>query len=116
MTRVVLYGNTLVVDTLGASLATCPGLELLRVDAPLAELAARLDDLHPDALLFDVAAAQSDLVVRLLGERPELLLIGVDPSTDTLMVLSGRVEQPVSAADLAQRIIGARAALGASAP
>lgn len=106
MSRVMLYGNTLVVDALGASLASCPGMELLRVDAPLAELAARLDDLHPDALLFDVSAAQSDLVVRLLRERPELLLIGVDPASDQVLLLSGRRARPVSLAELAGLVVG----------
>ena len=105
MARVVVYGNSLVVATLGASLAACAEMELLPVDAPLDELPPRLDALAPDALLFGATAARSDLVVRLLRDRPGLILIGADPATDALLVLSGRQEQPVSAADLAQLIV-----------
>jgi hypothetical protein len=107
--RVVLYGKSLVVSTIGASLQACADLELVHIDAPLASLAQRLGTLEPVAVLFDLAAAQSDFAVALLRERPELILIGVDPASDRVLVLSGRQEQPVSAADLARLIVGRRA-------
>jgi len=48
----------------------------------------------------------TDLAISLLRDRPEIILIGVDPSSDRLLVLSGRQKQPVSAAELLQVITG----------
>jgi hypothetical protein len=42
------------------------------------------------AVLFDLALAQPDFAIALLHDRPELILIGVDPSRDRMLVLSGR--------------------------
>jgi len=57
-------------------------------------------------LLFDLDELPGDLAISLLRDRPELILIGVDPSSDRILLLSGRQEQPVSAAELMQAITG----------
>jgi hypothetical protein len=104
MRRVVLYGNSLVVSAFGASLEECGDLELVRVDAGPADAAARLCALEPAAVVFDRVTTRPDFAMALLDQHPQVLLIGVDPSNDRILVLSGREEQPASAADLVQII------------
>jgi hypothetical protein len=106
MRRVLLYGNSLVVSTVGASLQECGGLELVRVDAGAAgsaggaDTAARLSALAPAAVIFDRVTTRPDLVLALLDQLPQALLIGVNPSSDQVLVLSGRQERAVAPEDL----------------
>ena len=60
----------------------------------------RIGAIEPRAVLFDLAALPSDSIVRLLREQPGLLLAGVDPSSDQVLVLSCRQERAVTLADL----------------
>ena len=48
--------------------------------------------------------ARADEYIALLRERPGLMLIGVDPDSDRLLLLSGHAEQVLSVADLVQVI------------
>jgi hypothetical protein len=100
MRRVLLYGNSLVVSTVGASLQDCGDLELVRVDPGSADTAARLRALAPTAVIFDRVTTRPDLVLALLGQLPQALLIGVNPSSDHVLVLSSRREWAVAPADL----------------
>jgi hypothetical protein len=100
MRRVLLYGNSLVVSTVGASLQECGGLELVRVDAGSADTAERLSALAPAAVIFDRVTTRPDLVLALLDQLPQALLIGVNPSSDQVLVLSGRQERAVAPEDL----------------
>jgi hypothetical protein len=109
MRRVVLYGSSLVVSAVGASLEECEGLELVRVDAGSADAPARLSALEPAAVVFDRVTTRPDFAMALLEQHPQALLIGVDPSSDRILVLSGREEQPASAADLVQMIVRGQA-------
>ena len=53
---------------------------------------------------FDLAEIPVDLPVTLLREWPGLLLLGLDPTSDELLVLSGHPEQAVNVADLVKII------------
>ena len=97
---VVLYGNSLFVAGIRAELVGHTDFELLTVAADYPDAAGLIRELGPAAVVFDLVAAQPDFTVALLRDRPELILIGVDPSSDKVLVLSGRQEQPASAADL----------------
>jgi hypothetical protein len=78
----------------------------LRIAANTSTLTQSLDELAPAAVAFDLGEMPGDLAISLLRDRPELVLIGVDPSSDRMLLLSGRQEQPVSAAELLQAITG----------
>ena len=102
--RVVLYGDSLVLAGMGASLKTYPGIELICLAAqPPAEV-RQLWALRPAVVILDLGAVPPDLPVSLLGEQPELLLIGMDAAGDKLLVLSGRQARAVTTADLVQVI------------
>jgi hypothetical protein len=55
-------------------------------------------------VLFDLAADQPGFVASLLYKHPGLLLIGIDPSSDHLLVLSCHVAVAPSMADLVELI------------
>jgi len=94
---------------LAASLKANPDVEVSRMPANTAALSLSHDELAPAVVAFDLDELPGDLAISLLRDRPELILIGVDPSSDRMLLLSGRQEQPVSAAELLQSIThGAR--------
>lgn len=97
--RVILYGKSVIVGAVGASLRDAPGLEIVPLVPPVPK-AVVLGALAPDAIIFDLEAAHPDAVLSLLRKRPGLLLIGVNPANDELLVLSGQQERAVAVADL----------------
>ena len=91
---------------LAASLKANPDVEVSRMPANTAALSLSLDELAPAAVAFDLGEIPGDFVLSLLRDRPQLILVAADPSSDRLLLLSGRHEQPVSAAELLQAITG----------
>jgi DNA-binding NarL/FixJ family response regulator len=112
--RVAVCGSTLHMAGLAACLEANPDVEVLRVPAEAAALLQSLDEPAPAVVAFDLGEMPGDLVLALLRDRPEVILVGVDPSSDRLLLLSGRQAQPVSAAELLQAITGD--VMGASLP
>lgn len=102
--RVILYGNTLILEGVRASLVARPDLELIRLDASIENLSARVQDFCPVVFIFDLQAVRADFQLSLL-QQPGLLLIGIDPETQQAMVWSGRQEAAVVAADLITVIV-----------
>ena len=112
--RVILYGDSLILDGVRASLETCPGIEVLVLDQPLDRPLEALRPLCPAALIFDLEAEEPEFPLALL-QQPGLLLIGIDPETHHVLVWSGKQATAVSVADLLSVIIGERATLDALA-
>ncbi len=106
MRKVALYGNSLVVSSIGASLQGHGGLEVSSVDAALPDAASRLGALHPDVIIFDLAVAQFEFAIALWRAQPRLLLIGVDLTTGQALVLSGQPSRLLTMDDLLQVIEG----------
>lgn len=104
--RAVVCGSSLYMASLAANLQANPDVDVFRVPADTAALSRGLDELAPGLVAFDLGEMPGDLVVSLLRDRPELILVGVDPSSDRMLVLSGRREQPISVAELLQAITG----------
>ena len=76
--RILLYGNSVILGTIGASLRGCSGFEVTTLKTPLPD-AQVLDDAKPDILLFDLEAPHTEAVFSLLKTNPTLHLIGVSP-------------------------------------
>jgi len=100
--RIVLYGHSVVLGAVEASLRRHPDLQPISVSlfATPQELAA----LAPDVILFDFGSGLSASAIALLRECPDLLLVGVDSSSDDLLLLSTRPQRAVSVAELVQVI------------
>jgi len=102
--KVVLYGNSLALSGVGASLEGHPGLELVRVEAEGS--AETLRRLQPDVVVFDLATAQPD-VVELWRRDPRVLSIGVDLLKHEVVVFSGKPSRALTTDDLV-RVIESR--------
>ena len=98
--RIVVYGNSLNMAGIVASLKADTTMEVLGInlDSPSAWQSLEEGDLA--AIVFDLSDQPLGLDITLLRNRPGLLLIGVDSSRDEMLVLSSHPEQARSVADL----------------
>jgi hypothetical protein len=101
-TRVVVYGVSLNLAGIAASLKAEAGLEVVSVDPRRPTARECLSQFNPAVVAFDLGDPDAGLDIAILRERPGLLLIGVDPSSDELLVLSSRPHQALSVADLVE--------------
>jgi len=102
--KVVLYGNSLFMAGVEASLRDRDELNVIRIDATLPGAGQRLSAFCPDAIIFDLAAPHSEFVLPFLREHLGLPLIGLDVTSNTVIVLSSRQYTAQTADDLAQVI------------
>lgn len=84
---VALYGDSLMLAGVARRLARQAHLRVVAVDGPTADQALGL--LAPDVLVVDLGAVPIASALALLGDRPDLLLIGLEASGARLLVLSG---------------------------
>jgi len=101
--RVLLYGKSLILGTIGISLQQYPQLEIVSL-SPQLPTAQELAALAPDVIIFDVEAACPEFAICLLEARPSLLLIGIGPSSDQMLLWSGQHLRAVTMQDLVQAI------------
>ena len=99
-TRVIICGKSLHMAGLAASLKAEAGLEVVPIHPDSFTARQHLNELHPKVIVFDLLDPALDLDIALLRERPGLLLIGVDPSSGELLLLSSRCTRALSVADL----------------
>jgi hypothetical protein len=97
--RILLYGDTLILDSLGALLRNWPGFEVISLSPPLPGL-AEVEALAPDAVLFDIETTRPETVFSLLKTRPGLLLLGISPDGNVMRLWSGRELREVSGKEL----------------
>jgi hypothetical protein len=102
--KVVLYGNSLALSGVGASLEGHPGLDLVRVEAG-GSGAETLHSLQADVVVFDLATAQPN-VVQLFRRHPPVLPIGVDLLKHQVVVFSGKPSRALTTDDLVRVIEG----------
>lgn len=101
--RVILYGRSVILGTVGASLQQYPDLEVISLSLPLPDV-QELGALAPDVIIFDLQAPHPDLAISLLDASPRLILIGIDPSSDRMFLWFGRHLNVLSTQDLVQAI------------
>lgn len=82
------------------SLNADQGIEVVCVDPHSPTARQSLSELSPTAIAFDLSDPPASLGVALLCEQPGLLLIGVNPNSNELLVLSGQQERAVAVTDL----------------
>ena len=83
-----------------ASLKEDTTLEVLCVDLDSPDARQSVDEHDLAAIIFHLSDPPLHLEVTLLRGRPGLLLIGVDPSRDEMLVISCRPAQALSVTDL----------------
>lgn len=97
--RVILYGNSLILAGMQASLGSSSFLECIALDRSPEDTAETVQALHPAAVIFDLGEGQPEFHLSLL-QQPNLLLIGIDPETDRMLVWSGQTETVAAATGL----------------
>ncbi len=99
-TRVVVYGSSVHMAGIAVSLKADQNLEVVCVDPHSPSARRSLSELSPAAIAFDLIDPPPSLDVGLLHEHPGLLLIGVDPNSNELLVLSSQQKRAVAVVDL----------------
>lgn len=104
MPRVLLFGRSLFIASLQASLEAVPGLVLQNMEAQSDRLQETISTWKPDVLIFELTGIDRIPSVAVLRKFPNLLLIGVDTEVNELFVLSGHQQQAFSSTDLVKVI------------
>ncbi len=102
--RVVLYGDSLVLMAVGRTLSTRRGLRVVSLDPSLATALGDLDSLRPCTVVLDLSVVTPESAVALVRGRPDLVLIGLDPAGESLLVLSGQQAHALTTEDLVSLI------------
>jgi hypothetical protein len=87
---VLIFGKSLSLAGIGACLKLEKGLNVEFVDPQDLHALQCLADMNLDTILFDSGNPPNDLDLRLLRKQPDLLLIGLDPSRDEVLILKGQ--------------------------
>ena len=104
MQTVVLYGNSLVVAMVGASLAPCQNLQLVHIDPSEPGARRRLSKQRPDVVIFDLVLLTPQAAIRLWKIQPHLMLVGIDLKLDRMIVLSDHSTCALTTGELLQVI------------
>jgi predicted GTPase len=98
--RVAVYGNSLNMAGIVASLKADTTLEVLCIDLDTPDARQSLNENDLAAIVFDLSDPALRLDVSFLRDRPALVLIGVDSCKDEMLVLSSQPVRALSMADL----------------
>ena len=99
---VIVYGDSVVLAGVRTSLSFDPAFEVIACAFPLTDQELRA--LQPPAIIFDAQAVQPEFRYALAQEMPGLLLIGIDPSANQVVVWSGQQLRELSTQDLVKVI------------
>ena len=97
MLTVALYGNSLVLASIGARIERRTGLQSVTIDATLPDAIEKLSALDPGVVLLDLETSHSNPVMALWKARPDLILIGMDLGADRMLILSGQPARALTA-------------------
>ena len=101
--RILLYGDSIVLGSVGASLDRASQFELIRLPAPQPS-AAELQAFRPDVILFDIENGDPAAAFCLLENDPDLLVLGISPDVNLVRLWTGRQYRELSADALAALI------------
>lgn len=89
-TSVLLYGQSILMVGVETQLRGYPELSVVAAAADRACLPELIDAHRANVLLYDMSVTAPDLVLPLLRSHPDLIAIGMDPSSDQHLLLTGR--------------------------
>jgi len=102
-TRVLIYGASIVLDGIAASLLNEERLEVVRLPQPLLHL-HDAEARAPTVIVFESETPGSAAVFSALENHTNLLLLGVTPDKNVVRLWSGREHRELSIPDLVARI------------
>ena len=109
---ILVYGRCLNLAGVAACLKLDASLDVHLADPQQCSARAVLDAFNPETIIYDLTDPPADLDLALLGDRPGTQLIGVDPSSDDVLVLTGKRSRAVTMGELAALV----AAYGGRSP
>lgn len=101
---VVLFGSSLLMDTVEASLGNQRDLGVLRIHTTVADVRERMCSLHPDLVIFDLDVPQPSLILSFLKDHPGVPLLGLGVTRSTVVALSSQQFDVLTANDLTEVI------------
>jgi hypothetical protein len=101
--QIFLYGNSVILGSIGASLRRCSQFDVTTIATPLQE-AQTFDNPKPNIVLFDLEAPHIEAVFFLLKTNPTLLLIGVSPGINLVQIWHSQQLQGISMHGLIEMI------------
>jgi hypothetical protein len=102
--RVVLYGDTVVLAGGGAALSSRADLRVTSLDPSRPTATRDLDSLRPCAVILDLTVVTLESALALTRGRPDVVLIGLEPGGDRLVVLAGDQARAMTTEDLARLV------------
>jgi hypothetical protein len=103
---VLVYGRCLNLAGVAACLKLDAHLNVHLADPHQCGARAVLEAFNPETIIYDLTDPPPDLDLALLGHRPGTQLIGVDPSSDDVLVLTGKRSRAVTMGELAALVAG----------
>ncbi len=100
-----VYGNSLFIAGIEASLQAQSGLEVSRIATASPDSTESLAQGCPDVIVFDLASAQPPVSISFLAEHPRLTLIGLDLKSNSVLVLSGKYSRVLTTNHLLRLIL-----------
>jgi CheY-like chemotaxis protein len=101
---IVLFGDSLLMDTVEASLEGIQDLGVMRIHTGVAEVEERIKSLRPDLVILDLNTPQSSSILPFLRDIPDIPLLGLDVTCSKVMALSCQQYVALTADDLADVI------------
>lgn len=103
---VALFGDTLLIDSIEASLSSQQELGLVRINTQVANVVEHLRKLNPDLIIFDSDDPQSKFVVPFLQVQSRIPLLCLNGSRSTIVALTAQHFTAQSASELTRAIQG----------
>lgn len=103
---VLVYGKSLNLAGIAASLRLNANLDVRLIDPQDPHAKTKLAACVPQTIIYDLTDLPADLDLKLLQDQPDILLIGVDPSCDEVLVLTGQRSRVMTAGELASLVGG----------
>jgi hypothetical protein len=112
-TRILLYGNSVVLGGIGAGLRAEGRFEVVGLPRSLPDT-SDVEALAPDVIVFDVETPGSAAAFSTLERHPDLVILGVSPDDNVVQLWSGRHYRELSIKDLTALIeVGSQSTVSA---
>ena len=107
---VLLYGRSLLLSGVAASLEQCAGLRAVRA-ATWSEASRLTSEQPPDVLVFDLNGDSESHILPLLLTNPGLVLLGLDTECNRAVLVSGQEARSLTLDQLREMVAGGDAGL-----
>lgn len=104
--RVILYGDSVFMASVEASLRRWPELEVICIHAPGSDLEQQVSELAPDAIVVEPSIPLAQDMLIFVQTHPDLTLIGLDPNSRVAILLTSQQQVIQNVTGLVQLIKG----------